>query len=199
MQILWSAQAPLTARQILQQLGDRRTWALPWMTALACLGEKGFVRCDRSTRTNLYTPTPLPRSTRPRRANPFWHGCIKFLCPAWWPASTTVAIGKAELQELRDYLIIWRRMRMLNLLFTSVLELSSPQVWSWRFSWPFPRFRQSRLASLALPALDSAGPSAAAAVLLPGQDALVHLPLPTQAVSRTGCFTPSAPASDQTS
>lgn len=58
MQILWSAQAPLTARQILQQLGDRRTWALSTlMTALARLGEKGFVRCDRSTRTNLYTPT----------------------------------------------------------------------------------------------------------------------------------------------
>ena len=38
MQILWSAQAPLTARQILQQLGDRRTWALSTlMTALARL------------------------------------------------------------------------------------------------------------------------------------------------------------------
>ena len=58
MQILWSAQAPLTARQILQQLGDHRTWALSTlMTALSRLGEKGFVRCDRSTRTNLYTPT----------------------------------------------------------------------------------------------------------------------------------------------
>ena len=85
MQILWSAQAPLTARQILQQLGDHRTWALSTlMTALSRLGEKGFVRCDRSTRTNLYTPT------RPRRANPFWHGCTAIPCPAWWPASTTV-------------------------------------------------------------------------------------------------------------
>lgn len=91
MQILWSAQAPLTARQILQQLGDRRTWALSTlMTALARLGEKGFVRCDRSTRT-ISTPQPsLPRPTRPRRANPFWHGCTAIPCPAWWPASTTV-------------------------------------------------------------------------------------------------------------
>ena len=39
MQILWSAQAPLTARQILQQLGDHRTWALSTlMTALSRLG-----------------------------------------------------------------------------------------------------------------------------------------------------------------
>ena len=53
MQILWSAQAPLTARQILPQLGDRRTWALSTLM------------------TSLYDSR---------------------------------AIGKAELQELRDYL-----------------------------------------------------------------------------------------------
>ena len=56
MQILWSAREPRTASQILAQLQGRRTWALSTlMTALARLGEKGFVHCDRSTRTNLYT------------------------------------------------------------------------------------------------------------------------------------------------
>ena len=90
MQILWSAQAPLTARQILQQLGDHRTWALSTlMTALSRLGEKGFVRCDRSTRTNLYTPT-LSAQTYQAQEGQSWHGCTAIPCPAWWPASTTV-------------------------------------------------------------------------------------------------------------
>ena len=57
MQILWSARQPQTAREILAQLQGKRPWALSTlMTALARLGEKGFVSCDRSTRTNLYTP-----------------------------------------------------------------------------------------------------------------------------------------------
>ena len=49
MQILWSAQAPLTARQILQQLGDHRTWALSTlMTALSRLGAVVTVCCEES-------------------------------------------------------------------------------------------------------------------------------------------------------
>ena len=80
MQILWSAQAPLTARQILQQLGDHRTWALSTLMTAAT-----------EAPAPISTPQPsLPRPTRPRRANPFWHGCTAIPCPAWWPASTTV-------------------------------------------------------------------------------------------------------------
>ena len=103
MQILWSAQAPLTARQILQQLGDRRTWALSTlMTALARLGEKGFVRCDRSTRTNLYTPTLSAQAQEGQSFLARLYGnSLPSLVASLYDSR---AIGKAELQELRDYL-----------------------------------------------------------------------------------------------
>ena len=106
MQILWSAQAPLTARQILQQLGDRRTWALSTlMTALARLGEKGFVRCDRSTRTNLYTPTLSAQTYQAQEGQSFLARLYGNSLPSLVASlSDSRAIGKAELQELRDYL-----------------------------------------------------------------------------------------------
>ena len=106
MQILWSAQAPLTARQILQQLGDRRTWALSTlMTALARLGEKGFVRCDRSTRTNLYTPTLSAQTYQAQEGQSFLARLYGISLPSLVASLyDSRAIGKAELQELRDYL-----------------------------------------------------------------------------------------------
>ena len=100
MQILWSAQAPLTARQILQQLGDRRTWALSTlMTALARLGEKGFVRCDRSTRTNLYTPTLSAQTYQAQEGQSFlarlYGNSLPSLVASLYDSR---AIGKAEPQ-----------------------------------------------------------------------------------------------------
>ncbi|MFR2156478.1 MAG: hypothetical protein ACLS43_04780 [Evtepia gabavorous] len=89
---------------------------------------------------------------------------------------------------------------MLNLLFTSVLELSlstglvvavflalSPVLG--KTVWP--RWRCLLWTLLALRLL--------LPFSLPGQDAPVHLSLPTQAVSAPVVSTPSAPASDQTS
>ena len=91
-------------------------------------------------------------------------------------------------------------MRVLNLLFTSVLELSlstglvvagflalSPVLG--KTVWP--RWRCLLWTLLALRLL--------LPFSLPGQDAPVHLSLPTQAVSAPVVSTPSAPASDQTS
>ena len=91
-------------------------------------------------------------------------------------------------------------MRVLNLLFTSVLELSlstglvvavflalSPVLG--KTVWP--RWRCLLWTLLALRLL--------LPFPLPGQDAPVHLSLPTQAVSAPVVSTPSAPASDQTS
>lgn len=56
MQAIWRADAPLTSTEIQAKLRGRRNWSLPAvMTALARLAEKGYVNCDRSTRTNLYS------------------------------------------------------------------------------------------------------------------------------------------------
>ena len=47
----------MTSNQILKELQERRKWQLSTlMTSLSRLSEKGFVNCDRSTGTNLYTP-----------------------------------------------------------------------------------------------------------------------------------------------
>ena len=69
MQIIWSAGAPLTARQILSAIQSRRKWSLSTlMTSLSRLAAKGFVRCDRSTGTNLYTSLMTEEAFRhPRR------------------------------------------------------------------------------------------------------------------------------------
>ena len=55
MNIVWPAQQPLTSNYIWENLTSR-TWALSTvMSVLAKLCEKGFIYCDRSTRTNYYT------------------------------------------------------------------------------------------------------------------------------------------------
>lgn len=56
MQAIWAADGPVTSSWIQQRLKGRRGWALSTlMTTLTRLGGKGFVACDRSTRTNYYT------------------------------------------------------------------------------------------------------------------------------------------------
>lgn len=56
MQVIWKAAVPVTSNFILKELQGSRTWRLSTlMTSLSRLSEKGFVFCDRSTGSNLYT------------------------------------------------------------------------------------------------------------------------------------------------
>ena len=56
MKILWRQSKPVTSGKILEELSPYIQWKLPsLMTALNRLADKGFVSCDRSTRTNYYT------------------------------------------------------------------------------------------------------------------------------------------------
>lgn len=57
MQVIWNSENPVTSNYILKELQGRRKWQLSTlMTSLARLSDKGFVSCDRSTGSNLYTP-----------------------------------------------------------------------------------------------------------------------------------------------
>ena len=57
MQIIWNSNHPVTSNQILKELQVHRKWQLSTlMTALSRLSDKGYVNCDRSSGTNLYTP-----------------------------------------------------------------------------------------------------------------------------------------------
>lgn len=56
MLVIWDISEPVTSNYILEHLHGRRNWALSTlMTTLARLAVKGFVYCDRSTRTNYYS------------------------------------------------------------------------------------------------------------------------------------------------
>ena len=56
MQVIWDSEAPVTSNYILKELQGRRKWQLSTlMTSLTRLSDKGFVNCDRSTGSNLYT------------------------------------------------------------------------------------------------------------------------------------------------
>ena len=56
MQAIWHADGPVTSGEIRQALQGNLDWSLPaLMTALSRLCGKGFVNCDRSTRTKLYS------------------------------------------------------------------------------------------------------------------------------------------------
>ena len=55
MQAVWEAREPVTASKILEEIQEKRTWGLSTlMTVLSRLIEKGYLECDRTTRTNLY-------------------------------------------------------------------------------------------------------------------------------------------------
>ena len=56
MQAIWDAGEPVTASSILEKVQQKRTWGLSTlMTVLGRLIEKGFLECDKSTRTNIYS------------------------------------------------------------------------------------------------------------------------------------------------
>ena len=56
MQVIWRTGVPTTAGSIQEKLRGRRDWPLSsLMTALSRLADKGYVQCDRTTRTNLYS------------------------------------------------------------------------------------------------------------------------------------------------
>ncbi len=106
MQILWSARQPQTAREILAQLQGKRPWALSTlMTALARLGEKGFVSCDRSTRTNLYTSKVSARDYQAQAGKVLPPAALRGSLPSLVASLyDSQAIGKEDLEELKAYL-----------------------------------------------------------------------------------------------
>ncbi len=57
MMALWEMPEPVTSGKILECIRGKRNWALSTlMASLQRLADKGFVHCDRTTRTNYYTP-----------------------------------------------------------------------------------------------------------------------------------------------
>lgn len=106
MQILWDAPKPITASAILPKLQGRRNWALSTlMSSLARLAEKGFVLCDRSTRTNYYSPLIPAQAYKAQESQSFLarlHGnSLPRLVANLYDSH---AIGPEDLSELKAFI-----------------------------------------------------------------------------------------------
>lgn len=56
MQAVWEGDEAMTSGAILKRLYEQRDWKLPTlMTSLSRLCDKGFLTCDKSSGTNLYS------------------------------------------------------------------------------------------------------------------------------------------------
>lgn len=106
MQVIWSSKNPVTSNFILKELQGRRKWKLSTlMTSLTRLSDKGFVACDRSTGSNLYTSLISENDYRTGASRHFletlYNNSIQNMVATLYHSK---AIEESDLKELRDFL-----------------------------------------------------------------------------------------------
>ena len=106
MQVIWNSEAPVPSNYILKELQHRRNWQLSTlMTALARLSGKGFVRCDRSTGSNLYSPAIPEHEYKAGASRHFleklYNNSIQNLVATLY---SDRALGDSDIAELREFL-----------------------------------------------------------------------------------------------
>ena len=105
MSIIWGQNEPLTSTYILEHLTSR-TWALSTvMTALARLCEKGYIICDRSTRTNYYSAIITHQDYQEKESRDFLKKIHKNSISSMVAAlNNSGSISEAEIEKLREIL-----------------------------------------------------------------------------------------------
>lgn len=106
MQVIWKKDAPVTSNQILQGLQEHRNWQLSTlMTSLARMADKGFVHCDRSTGTNLYTAIILENDYKVTESKNFleklYNNSLQNLVASLYGSKV---LKDSDLRELRSFL-----------------------------------------------------------------------------------------------
>ncbi len=106
MQVIWNSEPPVTSNYILKELQDRRTWQLSTlMTSLTRLSDKGFVNCDRSTGSNLYTPAISENDYKAGASKHFleklYNNSIQNMVATLYNNN---AMKPYDVEELRDFL-----------------------------------------------------------------------------------------------
>ena len=106
MQVIWNSEAPVTSNYILKELQDRRKWQLSTlMTSLARLSDKGFVSCDRSTGSNLYTAVVPENEYKAGASRHFleklYNNSIQNMVATLY---SNKAIKSSDVEELRNFL-----------------------------------------------------------------------------------------------
>lgn len=106
MQVIWNSENPVTSNYILKELQGRRKWQLSTlMTSLARLADKGFVSCDRSTGSNLYTPVISENEYKAGASRHFleklYNNSIQNMVATLYSDN---AIKDSDIEELRNFL-----------------------------------------------------------------------------------------------
>ena len=109
MQVIWNSESPVTSSYILKELQERRKWQLSTlMTSLARLADKGYVACDRSTGTNLYSFLVSENDYKVREGKHFlqrlYDNSIQNMVATLY---SNQVIKKSDLEELRKLLDEW--------------------------------------------------------------------------------------------
>ena len=106
MQVIWNSEVPVTSNDILKELQGRRQWQLSTlMTSLTRLADKGFVCCDRSTGSNLYTSVISENAYKAGASRHFleklYNNSIQNMIATLY---SDKAIKDSDIEELRSFL-----------------------------------------------------------------------------------------------
>lgn len=106
MQVIWDSENPVTSNHILKKLQGRRQWQLSTlMTSLTRLRDKGFISCDRSTGSNLYTSIVSENEYKAGASRHFleklYNNSIQNMIASLYSNRT---IQSSDIEELRNFL-----------------------------------------------------------------------------------------------
>ena len=106
MQVIWNSEDPVTSNYVLKELQGQRKWQLSTlMTSLARLSDKGFVSCDRSTGSNLYTAVISENEYKAGASRHFleklYNNSIQNMVATLY---SNKAIKSSDVEELRNFL-----------------------------------------------------------------------------------------------
>lgn len=106
MQVIWESGSAVTSNYILKELQGLRKWQLSTlMTSLSRLADKGFVVCDRSTGSNLYSAIITENDYKARESrhflNKLYHNSVQNLVATLYGNKI---IKDSDIAELRDFL-----------------------------------------------------------------------------------------------
>ena len=103
---IWEAGAPVTGGDILKRVQEKRAWVMSTlMTVLARLVDKGYLECDRSTRTNYYRALVSEAQYKEQESRTFltklYKGSLPGLVSCLYRGG---AIDDGDIDELRRFL-----------------------------------------------------------------------------------------------
>ena len=106
MQVIWNSETAVSSNYILKELHGRRKWQLSTlMTSLSRLTDKGFVSCDRSTGSNLYSWVIPENEYKTGASKSFlkklYNNSLQNMIASLYSSKV---IKSSDVEELRDFL-----------------------------------------------------------------------------------------------